>query len=682
MPDNVIFLNDDISKLKGVGAKKKEQLEAAGIETVQDLLDYYPIRYKDRRNIVRAMDASIEKDSLVTGKLIKLNLRPLSGRRSMVECTLRDDSCVFHAVFFNMPYLKKSLSIGSDYILFGRMRIRNGMRVWTNPEMSMAGSERDIRGIIPVYRHSAGLTDINLRKWITAALETGELDDDWLSPEILEKRNLCGMRYAYRNIHFPESEKHYKSARYRLIYDKLLMYQLSVRESRKMLEGSGYDSSVAEVDMESFYDGLPFALTEGQRSCIDEIMEDLTYTRAMNRLVQGDVGCGKTVVAEAAIYRCAKAGYQSAMMAPTEILARQHYQRLNSELSAYGIRCALLVSGMKASERRAVIDGIASGEIDVLIGTHAIIQKDVLFSDLALVVTDEQHRFGVAQRKSLVKKGRAVNVCVMSATPIPRTLAATVFGDMDFSIIRSMPGGRKKIITQALDENTRERAYINAEKELEKGNRVYIIAPSIDSDEDDMLSVEKLFNETKKRYPRYSTALLHGRLSSEEKSSIMKDFAEGKVQILVSTIVIEVGIDVPEATVMIIENCERFGLSQLHQLRGRVGRSDMQSYCFVINYSKSETAVARARTMAEISDGFEISEADYELRGPGDVMGTMQSGTAANDVLRLSRYTDILEAAIQDADLIAGDPAHLGCDTAYAFERMQHVSSSDNSNII
>ena len=682
MPDNVIFLNDDISKLKGVGAKKKEQLEAAGIGTVQDLLDYYPIRYKDRRNVVRAMDATTEKDSLVTGKLTKLTLRPLAGRRSMVECTLRDDSCVFHAVFFNMPYLKKSLSIGSSYILFGRMRLRNGMRVWTNPEMSMAGSERDVRGIIPVYRHSAGLTDINLRKWITAALETGELDEDWLGQGLIDKRNLCSMRYAYSNIHFPESERHYKAARYRLIYDKLLMYQLSVRESRKLLDGSGYDSSISEVDIEDFFAGLPFDLTEGQRSCIDEIMKDLTSTRAMNRLVQGDVGCGKTVVAEAAIYRCAKAGYQSAMMAPTEILARQHYQRLSSELGAYGIKTALLVSGMKVSERRAVIGGIANGEIDVLIGTHAIIQKDVLFNNLALVVTDEQHRFGVAQRKSLVKKGRAVNVCVMSATPIPRTLAATVFGDMDFSIIRSMPGGRKKIITQALDENTRERAYITAEKELEKGNRVYIIAPSIDSDENDMLSVEKLFNETKKRYPGYSTALLHGRLSSEEKSSIMKDFADGKVQILVSTIVIEVGIDVPEATVIIIENCERFGLSQLHQLRGRVGRSDMQSYCFVINYSKSETAVARARTMAEISDGFEISEADYELRGPGDVMGTMQSGTAANDVLRLSRYTDILEAAIEDADLIAGDRAHLGCDTAYAFERMQHISSSDNSNII
>lgn len=682
MPDNTIFLSDDISRLKGVGAKKKEQLEAAGIETVQDLLDYYPIRYKDRRKIVRAMDASPEKDSLVAGKLIKMQLRPLSGRRSMVECTLRDESCIFHAVFFNMPYLKKSLSIGSGYIIFGRMRLRNGMRVWTNPEMSKAGSDRDVRGIIPVYRHSAGLTDINLRKWITSALETEDLDEDWLGREMIDERKLCDMRFAYNNIHFPESEKHYKAARYRLIYDKLLMYQLAVRESRQALDGSGYDSSIPETDLSDFLNRLPFKLTDGQKSCIDEIMDDLTSVRAMNRLVQGDVGCGKTVVAEAAIYRVAKSGFQAAMMAPTEILARQHYERLSTDLSQHGIRCALLVSGMKAAERREVIDGIASGSIDLLIGTHAIIQKDVLFDDLALVVTDEQHRFGVAQRKSLVKKGRGVNVCVMSATPIPRTLAATVFGDMDFSIIRSMPQGRKKIITRALDQSTRERAYITVENELEKGNRAYIIAPSIDAEDDDMLSVEKLFNEIKGRYPGYSAALLHGRLSGAEKNSIMNGFAEGSVQILVSTIVIEVGIDVPEATVIVIENSERFGLSQMHQLRGRVGRSDMQSYCFIINYSKSETAIARARAMAEISDGFEISEADYELRGPGDVMGTMQSGAAANDVLKLSRYTDILEAAIKDADSIMADPMRLGCDTGYAFERMQHISSSDNSNII
>ncbi|MBR3124832.1 MAG: ATP-dependent DNA helicase RecG [Mogibacterium sp.] len=677
-------LGDDVSSLKGIGSKKKEQLAAAGIETIGDLLSYYPVKYKDRRNLIRAMDAGTEKDTLTCGRLIKVQLRPLSGGRSITECSFRDDSCVFFAVFFNMPYLRKSLVTGEDYVLFGRMRIRNGARVWTNPEFSKAGGERDIRGIFPVYRHSAGLTDINLRKWIREALDSTDLETDWIGKDIVEKRKLCGPGYALCNIHFPESEQHYKAARYRLIYEKLLMYQLAVRMNSAVTEDSSVDASVPEQDMDAFYSGLPFEMTEGQSKCIDDIMTDLSSRKPMNRLVQGDVGCGKTAVAEAAIYRCAVSGMQSAMMAPTGILAKQHYESISRDLSRYGIKCDLLVSGMKAAERRKVIDDAASGKTDVLIGTHALIQNDVSFNDLALVITDEQHRFGVTQRKNLIKKGRGVNVCVMSATPIPRTLAATVFGDMDFSIIRSMPKDRKKIITRALDQSTRERAYVEMNRELRKGNRAYVIAPSIDNDDEDMLSVQKLFEEIRDKFPGCAAALLHGRLTGDEKTAIMNDFKDGVIQILVSTIVIEVGIDVPEATVIIIENSERFGLAQMHQLRGRVGRSSRQSYCYVINYSRSETAAARAKAMAEISDGFEISEADYEMRGPGDIMGTLQSGTAASDVLMLSRYTDILEAAIEDADIIIGEWSEGRCltDTAYAYEMMMRAGASDNSNII
>ncbi len=677
-------LSDEITTLKGIGPKKKDQLSAAGIETIGDLLSYYPVKYKDRRHLVRAMDAGTEKDSLTCGRLIKVQLRPLSGGRSMTECTLRDDSCVFYAVFFNMPYLRKMLTTGEEYVLFGRMRIRNGARVWTNPEFSKAGGERDARGIFPVYRHSAGLTDASLRKWVKEALDNTDLDTDWIGRDIVEKRKLCGPEFAFGNIHFPESEQHYKAARYRLIYEKLLMYQLAVRMNAAGAADPEVDSSVPEQDMSVFYGGLPFELTEGQSKCINEIMADLSSRKPMNRLVQGDVGCGKTAVAEAAIYRCAVSGMQAAMMAPTSILAKQHYESISSDLSRYGIRCDLLVSGMKISDRRKVIDDVASGKTDVLIGTHALIQNDVSFNDLALVITDEQHRFGVAQRKSLIKKGRGVNVCVMSATPIPRTLAATVFGDMDFSIIRSMPRDRKRIITRALDSSTRERAYSGMRSELAKGNRAYVIAPSIDNDDEDLQSVQKLFEEIKERFPGYEAALLHGRLSGEEKTSIMNAFKDGSVQILVSTIVIEVGIDIPEATVIIIENSERFGLAQMHQLRGRVGRSSRQSYCYVINYSKSETAVARAKAMAEISDGFEISETDYEMRGPGDVMGTMQSGTAASDVLMLSRYTDILEAAIEDADKIMAERQEGKCltDAAYAYGMMMRAGASDNSNII
>ena len=677
-------LNDDVCSIRGIGAKKKEQLAAAGIETIEDLLSYYPVKYKDRRFAVRAMDAGTDRDSLTTGRLIRTQLRPLSGGRSITECTLRDDSCVFYAVFFNMPYLRKTLETGAEYVLFGRMRIRNGARVWTNPEFSKAGGDRDVRGILPVYRHSAGLTDINLRKWISEAIDTTDIDKDWISGDIVSERKLCGRGYAYRNIHFPESEQHYKYARYRLIYEKLLMYQLAVRLNSAGMSGSDADSSVPEADMDTFYEGLPFELTEGQAACTEEIMNDLSSRRPMNRLVQGDVGCGKTVVAEAAMYRCAAAGLQSAMMAPTEILARQHYESISRDLSRYGISCALLVSGMKASERKAVIDAAACGDVDVLIGTHALIQKDVVFCDLALVITDEQHRFGVAQRKTFAGKGRGVNVCVMSATPIPRTLAATVFGDMDFSIIRSMPKNRKKIITRALDARTRERAYVGMGSELEKGNRAYVIAPSIDSEDEDLYSVQKLFEEIRAKFPGHPAALLHGRLPAEEKAAIMNAFKEGSIQILVSTIVIEVGIDVPEATVIVIENSERFGLAQMHQLRGRVGRSSRQSYCYVINYGSSETAAARARAMAEISDGFEISEADYELRGPGDVMGTMQSGNVNTDILMLSRYTGILENAMKDADRIMEEYRAGSCltDVAYAYGRVMHGQTADNSNVL
>ena len=675
-----IGITEDVSRIKGIGGKKKQTLSSIGINTIEDLLSYYPVRYKDRRNLLPAARATEDRDSLVCGELIRVNVRPISGHRTIVECTLRDDSTVFSAAFFNMPYLRKSLSTGKRYVLFGKMRQRNGMRVWTNPEMSLLGSDRDIRGIVPVYRNVPGITGANFTKWIREALETADIESDWLGSRITGERRLCGRGFAFRNIHFPESEQHYKTARYRLIYDQLLTYQLAIRMTRKRIESASEDASIDDKPVDRFIESMPFTLTDGQANCIREIEKDLISPRPMNRLVQGDVGCGKTVVAEAAMYKCAMSGHQSAMMAPTEILARQHYERLKADFAPFGIKVCLLISGMKAAERREVLAGIASGETGIVVGTHAVIQKDVEFADLALVITDEQHRFGVNQRKTLVRKGRGVNVLVMSATPIPRTMAATVFGDMDFSIIRSRPVGRREIITRAFDKTSRERAYRAVRDELDKGNLAYIIAPSIDSEDEDLSSVMQLFEEIRQRYPDHKAELLHGRLSKEEKESIMNDFKDHRIHILVATVVIEVGIDVPDATVIVVENSERFGLAQLHQLRGRVGRSAKQSYCFLINYSKSETAIARAKAMAEISDGFEISEVDYRLRGPGDVMGTMQSGNYRRDIFALCRYTDILEAAIQDADSIMEDTA--GTDLDHVTDYMHASAESDNSDIL
>ena len=677
---DTLSLYDEVTGIKGIGGRKKQILGSMGIRTVEDLLSYFPVRYRDRRTLIPAARASEDRDSLICGELIRIQLRPLSGHRTITECVMRDESAVFSAVFFNMPYLKKNLHTGMKYVMFGRMKIRNGMRVWTNPEMAPLGSERDARGIIPVYRTSPGISTANLTKWIRTALDCTDLSADWIGSSISSERRLCGRKFAYSNIHFPESEQHYKAARYRLIYEQLLTYQLAIRMSRQDIESAADDTSVPDKDTGPFISALPFALTEGQISCIRDIERDLVSPRPMNRLVQGDVGCGKTVVAEAAIYKCAVSGMQSAMMAPTEILARQHYERLKNDLEPYGIRVSLLISGMKAADRREVLSDIASGRTDVTVGTHAIIQEDVEFSDLALVITDEQHRFGVNQRKTLARKGRGVNVLVMSATPIPRTLAATVFGDMDFSIIRSRPEGRREIITRALDRSSRERAYRTVRDELAAGNLAYIIAPSIDSEDDDMSSVMQLYNEIRERFPGERPALLHGRLSKEEKEAIMADFHAHRVNILVATVVIEVGIDVPDATVMVIENSERFGLAQLHQLRGRVGRSDKQSYCCLINYSRSESAIERARVMAETGDGFEISEADYRMRGPGDIMGTMQSGNYRRDILALCRYTDILEAAMTDADRIMNSPE--GTDLRHVREYMKSGAETDNSDIL
>ncbi len=679
MPER-LTLYDEVSGIRGIGGKKQQILASMGIRTVEDLLSHFPVRYRDRRSLVPAARATEDRDSLICGELIRVQLRPLSGHRTITECVMRDESTVFSAVFFNMPYLRKNLHTGARYVLFGRMRLRNGMRVWTNPEMALEGGDRDVRGIIPVYRTAPGVSTVLFTKWIRSALAGTDLSGDWIDSEVASERRICSREFAFDNIHFPESEQHYKAARYRLIYEQLLTYQLAIRLSRNDVETSVGDASVPDADTAPFIEGLPFTLTDGQISCIREIESDLVSRRPMNRLVQGDVGCGKTVVAEAAIYKCAKGSLQAAMMAPTEILARQHYERLRTDLEPFGIRVVLLISGMKAAERREVLSDIASGKADVAVGTHALIQKDVEFRDLALVITDEQHRFGVNQRKTLMQKGRSVNVLVMSATPIPRTLAATVFGDMDFSIIRSRPEGRREIITRALDRTSRERAYRTVSDELARGNLAYIIAPSIDSEDDDMSSVMQLYSEIRERFPHQKSALLHGRLTKEEKEDIMNDFRDHRISILVATVVIEVGIDVPDATVIVIENSERFGLAQLHQLRGRVGRSDKQSYCYLINYSRSQQAKERAEIMARTNDGFEISEADYRMRGPGDIMGTMQSGNYRRDILALCGYTDILEAAMADADRIMASPQ--GTDLEHVRAYMKSSAETDNSDIL
>ena len=547
-------LGDSITTIKGVGAKKQILLEAMGISTIYDLLEHKPFRYQNRLSREPFMDVPEGKDVLIGGILINKRLRSIGKGRTMLECALRDESGIFHAIFFNMPFLDKNLRLGTDYTLFGKMKWRNGAKTIVNPEMYPVNSPRDIRGIIPVYRRSAGITSNELSKLIRNVLERLDESCEWLGDELIEKNNLAPEDYAYRNIHFPESGAAYNRAKFRLIYDKLLAFQYSVLYNRRLLDEECENSKIAQVDISKFLESLPFSLTEGQQSAIDDIELDLMNKRAMNRLVQGDVGCGKTVVAETAIFHAVSAGWQAAFMAPTEILSRQHFARISVDLAKFGMKTALLVSGLKAAERREILEGISSGDIDIIVGTHALIQSDVEFAKLGLVITDEQHRFGVNQRKILSEKSEAVNVLVMSATPIPRTLAATVFGDMDFSVIKSKPSNRKDIITRYATEKSRERVYANVYNEVKSGNRAYIVAPSIeDNEESDLISAEALYEELKIKFKGLKVGLIHGKLDKLEKERIMNEFADGSINVLVSTVVIEVGIDVPEATVIVMQ---------------------------------------------------------------------------------------------------------------------------------
>ena len=670
------YLYDNVKIIDGIGEKKAHSLSSCGINTIADLLEHFPYKYLDKRSVTASNAIVGDRDYMVEGILLRVSSRPGKGRKTLVECLFQDDYSRFSAIFFNRPYLKQSLKVGEKYTLYGTARVKNGYISWVNPEINIYGSNSDKRGILPVYRCSKGISNNDYIKWISQVLnELGNYD--WIDKDILDKRNICYSKLAYKNIHFPESEKHYKTARFRIIYEQLLIYQLAVRLNRSELHNNQISSRIDNVDIKPFIDSLPFKLTEGQYECIRQIESDLIDDRAMNRMVQGDVGCGKTVVAEVAIYKTVKSGMQAAMMAPTELLARQHYNRLSSDFEKHGIRCCLLVSGIKAAKRREILNKIEQGNIDVVVGTHALIQKDVAFSNLALVITDEQHRFGVNQRKALVKMGRAVNVCVMSATPIPRTLAATVFGDMDFSIIRNKPKSRLEIITKSVNMDGRERAYSAVAAEIEKGHQAYVVAPSIDND-DDLVSVEQLYDELSRKFTNHKVALLHGKLDKDDKNRIMNDFVQGKIDLLIATVVIEVGIDVPNATIIVLENCDRFGLAQMHQLRGRVGRSEFQSYCYLVNYSNSDTAVARVEAMKKCSDGFMISEEDYRLRGPGDIMGTMQSGNYNNRIIALCSYSDILNIAIEDANMIIEEQRN----NMLEYVRSKVLSISDNSNIL
>ncbi|MGE9895384.1 ATP-dependent DNA helicase RecG [Anaerovoracaceae bacterium SGI.195] len=655
-------MNDKpVDSLKGIGKRKSEDLAKAGIYTFQDLIYYLPKSYEDRRSPTPIASIFGEGRYFVAGKVKNKKFKYM-GRKSLLSFDVEDDGGgVLRVVFFNGIYVNNMIHQGDEYSFFGNVSYNGGRIQMVHPEFALVGSREDERGILPVYGDIGRVKGRQVRtliRQIDSINPLGETEE-WLCERVIDKANVCTTSYALRGIHFPREKKEILEGKYRLIFDELLTLETGLLLIRGKFGNRKNGVSISSKHMDEYVKLLPFSLTEDQKKVLREIAGDMESSSAMNRLIQGDVGSGKTAIAEVAMYMTAKEGYQSVFMAPTEILARQHYESIGSSFQNLGIRCGLLVSKQSKKLREGILNRLADGEIDVIIGTHALLGDGVKFNKLGLVITDEQHRFGVNQRQILTEKGLNPNVMVMTATPIPRTMAVVVYGDLDISVIKSMPRGRKKIITKiAKNKFERESTYLKVNEELKAGRQGYVISPLIEeSDAIDANSALELYEEMSERFSDFNVALLHGRMTTDEKSKVMEAFYEGEVDLLVSTVVIEVGINVPNATVMVIENSERFGLAQLHQLRGRVGRGNFQSYCFLILNSESEISNQRAEIMEKTSDGFIIAEEDLKLRGPGDILGTRQHGLPNLRFAHLTKHVDVMQNSLMIAkDILEDDP--------------------------
>ena len=652
-------LRESVTSLKGVGPKKAEALKKLGISTMEDLVFFLPRSYEDRRNRVDISAAAEDQNAVVTGEVkLVVNDRYRGGRKQMLRLLVEDGTGSMEVVFFNAKYLQHSFRTGRKYTFFGKVTRNFGKMQMIHPEFSDADGMED--GILPVYPLTKGISQREMRTWQKSLKRAYSMAEDILSSEAVERNRLCSLSYALENVHFPQEKQKLLEAKYRLIFDELLILQTGLFMARQnVTDGRNGIAFSPEADTGRYIESLPYPLTGAQQRCVEEIERDLESSTAMNRLVQGDVGCGKTAVAEIAMYKAVKSGYQAVLMAPTEILAAQHFDGISRAFEAHGIRTAFLTGSLKAAQKREVLEQIATGEAQVIIGTHAVIQPDVEFSRLGLVITDEQHRFGVRQRVKLREKGENPNVLVMTATPIPRTLSVILYGDLDVSIIDELPPGRQQTVTRCLKSEKRGECYDFVEQQLKQGRQAYVVTPLIEESETlDAKSAEQVAAELKKRFRGYSVELIHGAMSQDEKDRIMESFSRGETDVLVATVVIEVGINVPNATVIVIENSERFGLAQLHQLRGRVGRGSHRSYCFLILDGGSEIAEKRGQIMEASSDGFFIAEEDLKLRGPGEIFGTRQHGLPDLAITDLSKHMKILEQAKEEAKaMLADDPA-------------------------
>lgn len=653
-----------VQSMKGIGPAREKQLAKLNILTVEDMLEHFPFRYEDR-SVFQRISSLVEPEqrAAFTAQVVQVqNLR--QGGKTLTKATVRDSSGTAELIWFNQPYKKQQLPLGMKLSIYGKVQIRAGIKQIVTPEVEPEDATSDsihTGSIVPVYPTTDGLAQKTLRGLIYQAIERCGCLPETLPETIVGHWGLMSRDQAIRSVHRPEDENAVKAALRRLAFEKYYILQCGLLLSR-----AGYRRQHAGIQhasdgqrVKQLENSLPFRLTSDQTAALKEIKQDMESQWPMQRLLQGDVGSGKTVVAAIALAKTIENGYQGALMAPTEILASQHYQSLTEWMDPLGIKVQILTGKMSAAVKRTVTENIKNGQIQLVVGTHALIQENIEFQRLGLVVTDEQHRFGVKQRAMLAEKGEAPDVLVMTATPIPRTMALVFYADLDISTIRELPPGRQAIKTYLVNPELRERVYKNlVRREAASQHQTYVVCPMIEETEDlDLRSVLKTMDEVRNTWLNgIPCAMIHGKMAAAEREAVMEAFYEGKVLVLFSTTVIEVGVNVPQATVMIVENADRFGLSQLHQLRGRIGRGESQSYCVLISESHSSDTLERLKTLVRTQDGFVIAEEDLALRGPGDFFGTRQHGLPESDLAGLSKDLDILLAARKAAEYTIEHP--------------------------
>lgn len=649
-------ITTDIRYLKGVGEKRAELFSKLGINSLGDILEFYPRMYEDWSKCKKISETVVGEVACVKGFITHTpygaNIRK---GLTIYKSGISDGEEIMDLTIFNNKFAAEALKEGEEYVFFGKVGGNLYKREMTNPAFASAeGGER----IRPIYSSTQALSTKIIEKTVRTAIDTmKDSVKETLPDSIRLKYQLCSLVFALENIHFPQSEKNLEIARRRLIFEELFILQLGLlllRSRSKKKTGN----IIKEDKTEEFCSLLPFKMTGAQSRAVRDAVEDMKKDIPMNRLVQGDVGSGKTAVAAALIYNAAKNGFQSALMAPTEILAAQHYATLSKFFENTDINVALLTGSLRKKQKDEIKEKLKNGEIDLLVGTHAIIQEDVEFYNLGFAVTDEQHRFGVAQRGNLSKKGIEPHLLVMSATPIPRTLALMIYGDLDVSILDELPPGRQKIDTFFVDYSKHERAMNYVKKHLDRGLQGYIVCPLVESEESELTSATEFYENLKNNeFKDYKVGLLHGKMKPKEKDEVMKDFADGKTQLLIATTVIEVGVDVPNSVIMVIENAEMFGLSQLHQLRGRVGRGKEKSTCILVSDAQNEEAQTRLKVMCQTSDGFKIADEDLKLRGPGDFFGSRQHGLPKMKIANLlTDMKTLKEAQAEAKSILADDP--------------------------